>query len=226
MKRSKRYQEFASKLDKTQNYPIEEAIKLIKETSKAKFDPTIEIHFRLGIDPKQSDQQIRSSITLPHGTGKTIKILAIVPEDKVKDAKEAQADQVGSEELIEKIAKTKKVDCDIVITTPEMMKSMAKIAKVLGPKGLMPNPKTETVTPKIKEKIQEFKKGRLNFRNDDTGNIHIIIGKASFDDNNLIDNFNAFVDNLKKIKPSGIKGIYIKNVSISSTMGPSLRVKI
>lgn len=222
---SKRIKELSSKIDKNTVYSLEEGIKLVKETSTTKFDPSIEVHFKLGIDPKQSDQQIRTSIALPHGTGKKIKILAIVPESMVKEAKAAGA-EAGSEEMIDKIEKSKKCDYDLVITSPEMMPKLAKIAKILGPKGLMPNPKTETVTPKVAEKINEFTKGRVNVKNDDTANLHAIIGKASFTEEQLLENCKALNESLLKLKPSSLKGVYIKGVSISSSMGPGIKVKI
>lgn len=223
---SKRYAELFSKIDKNKAYPIEEAIKLAKETATTKFESSIELAIRTGIDPSKSEQQIRSTAQLPHGTGKKIKIAVIAPADKQKEAKEAGATLVGGEELIEQIAKTQKTDFDILLTVPEMMKDLAKVAKILGPKGLMPNPKTETVTPNIKKAVEELAKGKVTFRADDTGNIHLSIGKANFDDQKLIENFKAFMDTLLKIKPSTLKGDYIKKVTITSTMGPGIRVQM
>ncbi len=223
---SKRFAELKAKIDANQAYPIEEAIKLAKETATTKFDASIDLAVKTGIDPKKGDQQIRSTVILPHGTGKKMKIAVIAPADKQKEAKEAGADIVGGEELIEKINKTKKVDFDILVTVPEMMKDLAKIAKILGPKGLMPNPKTETVTPNIKKAVTELVKGKASYKNDDTGNIHISIGKASFDDQKLIENYNTFMEALNKIKPSSVKGVYIKNVTVSSSMGPGIKVQI
>ncbi len=223
---SQRFMELRDKIDKNSAYPLEEAIKLAKETSTTKFDASIEVAVKTGIDPKKSDQQIRSTVLMPHGTGKKIKVAVIAPPDKQKEAKEAGADIVGGEELIDKIAKTKKIDFDVLITVPEMMKDLTKIAKILGPKGLMPNPKTETVTPNIKKAVEDLAKGKVSFKNDDTGNIHIAIGKASFNDKKLIENFQAFVDVLQKAKPASIKGTFIKKVAISSSMGPGIQVQI
>jgi large subunit ribosomal protein L1 len=222
---SKRYAELQSKIDKNQAYPIEEAIKLVKETATTKFDSTIEIAIRTTIDPKKTEQQVRSTVLMPHGTGKKIKIAVIAPPEKQKEAKAAGAQLVGGEELIEEIAKTQKTNFDVLLTVPEMMKDLAKVAKILGPKGLMPNPKTETVTPNIKKAVEELAKGKLTFRNDDTGNIHLAIGKASFDDQKLIDNYQTFMETLRKIKPASIKSIFIKSITLSSTMGPGIKVQ-
>lgn len=223
---SKRFADLSKKIDKNQAYSIEEAIKLAKETATTKFESSIEIAVRTGIDPSKSEQQIRSTVLLPHGTGKKIKIAVIAPADKQKEAKEAGASLVGGEELIEEIAKTQKTNFDTLITVPEMMKDLAKIAKILGPKGLMPNPKTETVTPNIKKAVEELSRGKVTFRADDTGNIHLCIGKAKFDDQKLIENFNTFIATLKRVKPSSVKADFIKKITISSTMGPGIKVQI
>lgn len=223
---SKRFTELKTKIDKNQAYPIEEAIKLAKETATTKFDASIEVAARTGIDTKKSDQQIRTTVLMPHGTGKKIKIAVIAPADKQKEAKAAGAQLVGGEELIEKIAKTKKIDFDVLITVPEMMKDLAKIAKILGPKGLMPNPKTDTVTPNVKKAVEDLAKGKVSFKNDDTGNIHIAIGKVSFEDKKLIANYQAFIETLNKAKPASAKGIFIKKIVISSSMGPGIQVQI
>lgn len=223
---SKRFNELKAKVDKNQVYAIEEAIKLAKETSTTKFDASIEVAVKTGIDTKKSEQQIRSTVNLPHGTGKKITIAVIAPADKQKEAKEAGATIVGGEDLIEKIAKTQKIDFDILVTIPEMMKDLAKIAKILGPKGLMPNPKTETVTPNLKKTIGELTKGKVSYRNDDTGNIHLSIGKTSFDDQKLIENYQTFMEALNKNKPAAAKGIFIKQVVISSSMGPGIKVQL
>jgi len=223
---SKRYAELKSKIDKTRAYSIEEAIKLAKETATTKFDSSIEVAIRTGIDPSKSEQQIRSTVLLPHGTGKKIKIAVIASPEKQKEAKEAGATLIGGEELIEQIAKTQKTDFDILLTTPDMMKNLAKIAKILGPKSLMPNPKTETVTPNIKKAVEELSHGKIAFRADDTGNLHLSIGKAKFDDQKLIDNYKTFMETLLKIKPATLKGDYIKKITVSSTMGPGIKVQI
>lgn len=226
MKKSKRFQEVETQIDKTKIYPIDEIIDLVKKTSTVKFDASIEMHIRLGIDHKKSDQQIRGSVILPHGTGKTQIIAAFVEDDKVKEAKEAGADIIGDEETIAKIKQTGKVNFDIVIATPEMMKKLASAAKILGPKGLMPSPKNGTVTPNIGKAIEELKRGKINFKNDDTGNLHIIIGKVSFDDNKLKENLEAIIEAVNKAKPSGVKGTYIKNAVLTSSMGPGIKLAI
>ncbi len=223
---SQRYAGLVSKVDNNKTYSIEEAIKLAKETATTKFESSIEVAIRTGIDPSKTDQQIRSTALLPHGTGKKIKIAVIAPADKQKEAKDAGATIVGGEELIDEIAKTQKTNFDVLITVPEMMKDLAKVAKILGPKGLMPNPKTETVTPNIKKAVEELSKGKITFRADDTGNIHLSIGKTKFDDQKLIENYKTFMETLQKVRPSTIKGDYIKKITISSTMGPGIKVQI
>jgi len=226
MSRSKRYQELAKKIDQNKIYPIAEAIKLVKETTSTKFDGSVELHVHLGTDPKKSEQQIRGAITLPHGTGKTKKIAAIVGPDKEKEAKEAGADIVGGEDLIEDIKKTSKVEAEIILATPDMMPKLAVIAKILGPKGLMPSPKNDTITTNLKKTIDELKKGKVNFKNDDTGNIHQIIGKVSFEAKQLQENYKIIINAIKKAKPSSAKGTYIENISISSSMGPGIKVEV
>lgn len=221
---SKRMTELSAKVDKNKVYPLIEAISLLKETSKVKFDASVEVHAKLGIDPKKSDQQIRSTVVMPHGTGKTIKIAAFVSSEKENEAKEAKADFVYGEEDIKKIKDTGKIEFDVAVTTPDMMPKLAMIAKVLGPKGLMPNPKTDTVSVNVKKMIEDLKKGKVNFKNDDTSNVHLSIGKVSFTDDQIKDNFMAFMDALEKAKPSGQKGVYVKNLVICSSMGPAIRV--
>mgnify|MGYP000137810836 FL=1 len=223
---SKRLKEARSKIESDKIYPIAEAIKLVKETSVVKFDASIEVHARLGIDPKKGDQIVRASAALPHGTGKTINIAAFVPEDRMKEAKDAGGDLVGSEELIAEIKKTSKTDFDIAVTVPEMMPKLAVIAKVLGQKGLMPNPKTGTIGPDLVKMIGELKKGKVSYKNDSTANIHLTIGKTSFDDAKLLENFAVFLESLKKSKPQSLKSTFIKALYISSSMGPSIKVSI
>ncbi|MFH0923936.1 MAG: 50S ribosomal protein L1 [Candidatus Falkowbacteria bacterium] len=210
--------------DKTKTYEIQKAIELTKQLSKTKFDASVEVHFRLGIDPKKGDQQIRSTVSLPHGTGKTIKVAAFVSAENEKPAKEAGADYVGGEELIAKIKKTEKTDFQVAVAEPAMMKNLSQIAKILGTRGLMPSPKNDTVTQDPAKTIAELKKGKVSFKNDDTGNIHVAIGKISFDDKQLLENYETLLEAIKKSKPSSSKGVYMKNVSISSSMGPGIRI--
>ena len=224
MKRSKRYVSNLEKLDKNKAYSVEEAVKLVKETSNAKFDSTIEVAMNLNLDTKKNDQQLRGAVVLPNGTGKTKRILVLAKGDQAKAAKEAGADFVGDLDMIQKIEKESWFDYDVIIATPEMMPMLGKIGKLLGPKGLMPNPKTGTVTMDTAKAIEETKKGKVNYRTDSFGNVHGIVGKASFDDAKLVENLKAFVEAIMKVKPSTVKGAYVKNVSISSTMGPGVKV--
>ena len=212
--------------DKTKSYQIAEAIDLTKKFSKTKFDASIEIHIRLGIDTRKGDQQVRAAVALPHGTGKTLKVAAFVSPGKENEVKAAGADLVGGEDLIAEIKKTEKTDFDVAVAEPAMMKSLAQIAKILGTRGLMPSPKNDTVTPNPAKAVAELKKGKVSFRNDDTANIHVAIGKISFDTQKIIDNFNTLIDAVKKAKPAGSKGSYLKNISITSTMGPGIKVAI
>lgn len=212
--------------DKQKNYEIEEAIELIKKLSKTKFDASVEVHFRLGIDPKKGDQQIRSTVSLPHGTGKTKKVAAFVTPEKEKEVKKAGADFVGGEDLIAEIKKTEKTDFQVAVAEPAIMKDLAKIAKILGTRGLMPSPKNDTVTANPAKAVEELKKGKISFRNDDTGNIHTVIGKVSFKNKLLLANFETLLNAIKKAKPTSSKGIYIINISISSSMGPGIKIEI
>ena len=224
MKRSKRYKSVREKIDKDNVYNINEAVKILIENSNVKFDESVEIHFRTNLDPKQADQQIRGTIVLPHGTGKEKKIAVFAEGDQAKEAEDAGADLVGGEDLIAKIKKTKEVDFDIAVATPDMMRKLATVAKILGPKGLMPSPKTETVSTDIKKTVQQLKKGKLNFKNDETGNIHQIVGKISFGEDKLKENITAFVQMMRDSKPSGAKGDYIKNIVVTSTMGVGIKI--
>jgi len=226
MKRHGRaYVEASSKIDKSKLYQPEEAIALVKSLSKRKFDETVEVAFNLNIDTTKSDQQVRSSFTLPHGTGKTKKIL-VVTKTHAEEAKKAGADYVGADDMVEKISKENWFDFDTIVATPEMMVSLGKLGKVLGPKGLMPNPKTGTVTTNVEQAIQNIKKGMIEYRADSNGNVHAIIGKVSFDENKLTENLIAFVNEVIKNKPSGVKGTFVKNISISSTMGPGIKLDL
>ncbi len=212
--------------DKNTFYSLTEAIKLVKKLSKTKFDATVEAHFRLGIDARKGDQQVRKAVSLPHGTGKTIKVAAFVSADKEKEVKKAGADYVGGEDLVAEIKKTEKTDFQVAVAEPAMMRHLAQIAKILGTRGLMPSPKNETVTPDPAKAVNELKKGKISFKNDDTGNVHVAIGKVSFPDEKLIENFTAILDAIKKAKPAKAKGVYLKNITISSSMGPGIKVNI
>lgn len=223
---SKRLKEAKTKIESGKVYSIEEAIKLVKETSAVKFDASVEVHAKLGIDPKKGEQIVRASVVLPNGTGKSVRVAAFVPENRVKEAKDAGADLVGGEELIAEIKKTSKTDFDIAVTVPEMMPKLAAVAKVLGQKGLMPNPKTGTISPDLAKMVGELKKGKVSYKNDITANIHLSIGKVSFDDAKLIENFKTFLDSLKKSKPPTVKATYIRSLFVSSSMGPSIKVSI
>ncbi len=213
-------------VDKSKTYSLAEASELIKKTSTVKFDAAVDVHLSLGIDTKKSDQQVRGTVTLPHGNGKTIRIAAVaLNADQQKAAKDAGADLVGEKELVEEI-KGGKINFDILVATPEAMKILTPIAKVLGPKGLMPNPKDGTVAQNIGEAVANLKKGKVSFKNDNTGNLHIMIGRASFDAVKLAENIKAVIDAIQKAKPATAKGSYIKNVSIASSMGPGIKVSI
>ena len=223
-KKSKKYTEALSKIEKGKLYPLEEAVKLVKETSVSTFDGTVEIAVRLNLDTKKNDQQLRGAIVLPHGTGKTKKVLVLAKGDAAKAATDAGADYVGDVDMITKIEKENWFDFDVIIATPEMMPMLGKLGRVLGPKGLMPNPKTGTVTMDTKKAVEDVKKGRVEYRTDSYANVHALVGKVSFDDEKLVDNIKAFVDVIIKSKPQAAKGIYIKNISIASTMGPGIKV--
>ncbi len=210
--------------DKSKAYPIDEALKLLKENAKAKFDESVEVHVRLGIDPAKGEQQIRSSVVLPHGTGKS-KRVAVFTENE-KEAKEAGADIFGGKELIDKIRTTNVIDFDVAVATPEMMKELSSVAKILGPKGLMPSPKNETVTKDIKKAVTELKGGKITFKNDETCNIHQLVGKISWETNKLKENFEVLLGAIRKAKPAGVKGVYLKQAVICSSMGPGIKVSV
>lgn len=222
MKHGKKFKSAAEKIERNKQYSVEEAVKLVRDNKIAKFDESVEVHVKLYIDTKKGEQQVRGTVVLPHGTGKTKKV-AVITSTKAKEAKDAGADMVSGEELIAKI-KAGKIDFEILVATPEMMPKLAQIAKILGPKGLMPSPKTETVTEKIKETVEMLKKGKVNYKNDDSGNIHQIVGKISFSQDYLKANIEAFIESLRKAKPAAIKGKFIKSVSICSTMGPGIKI--
>ncbi len=224
MKRSKKYVEVASKIDRTKLYTVEEACNLVKETSVTKFDASVEIAMNLNLDTKKADQQLRGAIVLPNGTGKSARVLVLAKGDAAKKATEAGAEFVGDTDMIEKIEKENWFDFDIIIATPDMMPALGKIGKVLGPKGLMPNPKTGTVTMDTAKAVNEVKKGRVEYRTDSFGIIHALVGKASFDAKALKENVDAFISVIVKSKPTTVKGDYIKSISVSTTMGPGIKI--
>ncbi len=212
--------------DKNKKYSIQDAIKIIKEVSpKRNFDESVEVHIVLGIDPKKGDQQVRGTVSLPHGTGKDVKVAVFAEGEDAKKASGAGADVVGGQELIDEIKHKGVIDFDVAIAHPSMMPKIAQVAKILGPKGLMPSPKDGTVVENVAKAVEEVKKGKISFKNDDTANLHSIIGKRSFDDQKLVENFEAFIDAVKKSKPSSSKGIFLRRVYISTTMGPSVEVE-
>ena len=224
-KRSKKYTEAMSKVERNKVYTKEEAVKLVKETSTSSFDGTVEIAMRLNIDTKKADQQLRGAIVLPKGTGKTTKVLVIAKGEKATQAKEAGADYVGDVDMLEKIEKVNWFDFDTMIATPDMMPLLGKLGRVLGPKGLMPNPKTGTVTLDVAKAVSEVKAGRVEYRADSFGIVHGVIGKVSFSEEDLMENLNAFVSAILRVKPATVKGDYVKSISIASTMGPGIKVE-
>lgn len=226
MKKGKKYVEASNKIEKNKEYDLKEAISLVKQTSTTKFDSSVEIAMHLNLDTKKSDQQLRGSLVLPNGTGKSKKILVLAKGAAANEAKEAGADYVGDTDLIEKISNENWFDYDVIIATPEMMPALGKIGKVLGPKGLMPNPKTGTVTPTPAKAVADVKKGMIEYRADALGNIHGIIGKVSFSEKALEENLTYFVNAILKSKPTSIKGIFVKNISICTTMGPGIKLSL
>lgn len=221
----KRLDNIKSKIDLNKKYSIEDAVNILKEVSNAKFDETVELHIKLGIDPKKADQTVRGTINLPHGTGKKVRVGVIAKGEKLIEAKNSGADVVGSNEMIEDIMKGK-IDFDVLIVTPDLMKDIAKLGKILGPKGLMPNPKTGTVTFDIEKTVKEIKAGRIEFKNDPSGIVHTICGKKSFSQQALVENINTIIDTIIKSKPSTSKGKYIQSAYLSTTMGPGLALNI
>lgn len=223
VKRSKRMQELAKLIDKTKLYPVEEAVALAQKTSNVKFDATVEVAFRLNIDTRKNDQQIRGAVVLPNGTGKTQRVLVFAKGEKLKEAEAAGADYVGDTEYINKINQGW-FDFDVIVATPDMMGEVGKLGRVLGPKGLMPNPKTGTVTFDVAKAVSEIKAGKVEYRLDRNGNVHVPIGKVSFDAEKLAENFTTIFETLLKVKPAAAKGTYMKNVTVTSTMGPGIKV--
>lgn len=229
MKRGKKYLKALEVFDKNRSYSLEEAVDILKrlhQVMEIKFDQTVEVAFRLGVDPKYADQMVRGSVILPHGLGRPIKVLVLAEGELQKVAQEAGADYVGGEDLINKIQKEEWVDYDVVIATPDMMPKVAKLGKILGPRGLMPNPKTGTVTTNVRQAVEEAKKGRVEFRVDKTGNVHMPVGKISFDNQRLVENIYAAIDAVVKAKPPGAKGQYVKNITVSATMTPGVKVDV
>lgn len=226
MAKGKRYVKARALVDRTRDYSIEEAIQLIKQTSTVKFDATVEIHIRLGIDTKKAEQIVRSSVVLPNATGKKRRVAVFVAPEKEDEAKAAGADLVGGTELVKQIQQTSKIDFDIAVTTPDFMKTLAPIARILGPKGLMPSPKSETITTNLTKTLGELQKGKLTFRSDGQGIVHAAIGKASMTDEQIKANCESFLDAVKKARPQDLKGTYLQSVTLASSMGPGIQVKV
>jgi large subunit ribosomal protein L1 len=225
MKRGKKYLDAAKLIDKNQKYAIEEAVDLVKKTSFVKFDATVEAAFRLNLDPRKAEQNLRGAIVLPHGTGKVSRVVVIAQGEKAKEAEAAGADHVGDAELIQKIAGGW-FDFDVMVATPDMMAQLGKLGRVLGPKGLMPNPKTGTVTMDVTKAVNEIKNGKIEYRVDKVGNIHAPIGRVSFDNDKLVENFKTLYNTLARLKPATVKGVYMKNVTITSSMAPGVKVSV
>ncbi|MCI8800055.1 50S ribosomal protein L1 [Acetatifactor muris] len=226
MKHGKKYVEAAKLVDRTAVYEPGDAIALVKKTATAKFDETVEVHIRTGCDGRHAEQQIRGAVVLPNGTGKTVKVLVFAKGDKVNEAEAAGADYVGGEELIPRIQKDGWLDFDVVVATPDMMGVVGRLGKVLGPKGLMPNPKAGTVTMDVTKAVKDIKAGKIEYRLDKTNIIHVPVGKASFTDEALQENFNALMDAITKARPSAVKGQFLKSITLTSTMGPGVKVNV
>jgi large subunit ribosomal protein L1 len=223
MKNSRRYQELLKLVESEKEYSLEDAVKLLKKTATAKFDETVEVAVRLGVDPRHADQAVRGTVALPHGTGKTVRVLVLCKSTKEKEAKDAGADDVGFDEFIKKINENW-FDFDVMIATPDVMGEVGKLGKILGPRGLMPNPKSGTVTLDVGKAVKEVKAGKIEFRVDKTGILHVNIGKASFDEQHLTENIRTFLDTVVRLKPASAKGQYIRSVTVSNTMGPGIPI--
>ncbi|MFZ7133802.1 MAG: 50S ribosomal protein L1 [Eubacteriales bacterium] len=224
MKRGKKYEDNYKLIDRFKLYDISEAVQLVKQTATAKFDETVEAHIKLGVDSRHADQQVRGAIVLPHGTGKSVKVLVFAKGDKATEAQNAGADFVGAEELVDKISKQNWFDFDVVVATPDMMGVVGKIGRVLGPKGLMPNPKSGTVTFDIAKAVNDIKAGKVEYRLDKTNIIHVPVGKASFEEGKIIENLSILLEAIKKAKPAAAKGQYFRSITIASTMGPGIKI--
>lgn len=220
----KRMSEAVKLVEANKLYDVDEAIKLVKETAKAKFDETIELHIRLGVDGRHADQQVRGAIVLPHGTGKSKTVLVVAKGDKAEEAQKAGADYVGADDIIERIQTENWFDYDVIVSTPDMMGKLGRLGRVLGPKGLMPNPKSGTVTFDIGKAVEEIKAGKVEYRLDKANIVHVSIGKASFDEQKLIENFHALMEAVNKAKPASAKGTYLRSVTVTSTMGPGIKI--
>jgi len=221
-KRGRKYQDARGLFDRETKYEPQDALRMVKETSKRGFDETVEMAVRLGVNPKHADQQVRGSVVLPHGTGKTVKVIVFAKGEKIREAEAAGAEEAGADELVEKV-QGGWMDFDVAVATPDMMSSVGKLGKVLGPRGLMPNPKSGTVTFEIEKAVNDIKAGKVEYRTDKAGNVHVPIGKVSFSEEQLLENFNAVMDALIKARPTAAKGQYLRNISVSSTMGPGIK---
>ncbi|MBM3256175.1 MAG: 50S ribosomal protein L1 [Candidatus Moranbacteria bacterium] len=227
MRRSKRYQANKNLVEKSKLYAIDEAVKILQAAGKAKFDESVEMHCRLNVKPEKTEQQVRGNVDLPHGSGKTAKVAVFSDSsDDLEAARKAGAEIIGGESLIEEIRNKRKLGFGVAVATPEIMPKLAKIAKILGPKGLMPSPKTETVTKNVKKTVEDLKKGKITFKSDNGGNIHVIIGKVSFKQEQLIENYQEMLKSLKKSKPASVKGALVNSITLSTTMGPGIKLRI
>ena len=223
-RKSKGYRSAAEKVDRTRHYPLPEALALARETKRTKFDETVEIAVRLGVDPRKADQNIRGTVLLPHGTGKSVRVAVFAKGDKAQEAEQAGADVVGGEDLAKRISDEGWLEFDKAVATPDMMSIVGKLGRILGPRGLMPNPKVGTVTVDVAQAVQDLKGGKVEYRVDKAGNVHVPVGKASFDGSRLLDNTKSLLDSLVRAKPASAKGTYVRSITISTSMGPGVRV--